>query len=57
MLLQKLHVIKTIKMPVTTGYSFKLINLCNFLTKIGFCSSYAYVAVNNKQTSVIQYFK
>jgi hypothetical protein len=51
-----LFVIKTIKLPVTTGYSFKLYGLCEILFKLGFCSSYAYVAVKNKNSNSIKYF-
>jgi len=53
---QNLRVIKTIKLPVTTGYSFKLPILCNILYKIGFCSSYCYVAVKNKNNPHSSYF-
>ena len=49
-------IIKTIKLPVTTGYSFKLYGLCEILFKMGFCSSYAYVAVKNKQSKSAKYF-
>jgi len=50
-------VIKTMKLPVTTGYSFKLEKFCEFLYTIGFCSSYAYVAVKNKDGKSAKYFK
>lgn len=49
-------VIKVIKLPVTTGYAFKLEVVCNFLYKIGFCSSYAYIAVKNKQSAFVKHF-
>jgi SAM-dependent methyltransferase len=49
-------IIKTIKLPVTTGYSFKLHRICEILFKIGFCSSYAYVAVKNENSKAVKYF-
>jgi len=49
-------VIKTIRMPVTTGYSFKLERLCELLFRIGFCSSYAYVAVKRNNSNAVKFF-
>ena len=53
---QGFFVIKIIKLPVTTGYSFKLQRFCEIMFKIGLCSSYAYVAVKNKNSNTIKYF-
>jgi SAM-dependent methyltransferase len=45
-------VVKVIKLPVTTGYAFKLESVCGFLYKLGFCSSYAYIAKKNDKSAV-----
>ena len=48
---QGFKVIRIIKLPVTTGYSFKLITFCKTLDKLGLCSSHAYIAVKNIDSS------
>ena len=54
--LEGFKVVKIIKLPVTTGYGFKLEKLCEIMYKIGFCSSYAYIAVKNEESKTIKYF-
>ena len=51
------YVIKIIKLPVTTGYSFKMKRFCDLLYRIGFSSTYAYVAVKNRDSKLSKYFK
>ena len=51
------HLIKIIKLPVNTGYSFKMKRFCDLLYRIGFSSTYAYVAVKNRDSKVSKYFK
>ena len=50
-------IVNVIKLPVTTGYSFKLQNICDFLYKLGLSSSYAYISVKNTSSAKAKYFR